>query len=290
MFNILKFIINHPLNHHDKLGAVLRFVKWQVASRLMPFPIVYQFTENSKLLIERGMTGATGNLYCGLHEFNDMGFLLHFLRPDDLFVDIGANVGSYTILAAAESGTSVISVEPVPSTFKRLESNILVNNIIKKVSLFNIGLGSEPGKVRFTRSLDTVNHVATVDETDVIDIQVDTLDHLIGLQSPALIKIDVEGYETSVLNGAAETLKKGSLKALIIELNGSGKRYGYEDSDIHDTLTAHGFAPYHYNPLNREMTPLNGFSENNTLYLRDISFVKARIAEAKKYTVNNVSF
>jgi hypothetical protein len=54
-----------------------------------------------------GMTGATGNLYVGLHEFEEMAFLLHFLRPGDLFADVGANVGSYTILAAVavERGT-----------------------------------------------------------------------------------------------------------------------------------------------------------------------------------------
>jgi hypothetical protein len=40
----------------------------------------------------------TGNIYCGLHEFADMGFVLHFLRPGDLFVDVGANI------AARQSG------------------------------------------------------------------------------------------------------------------------------------------------------------------------------------------
>ena len=46
------------------------------------------------------MTGATGNIYCGLHEFIELTFLLHLLRPNDLSLNIGANVGSYIILAA----------------------------------------------------------------------------------------------------------------------------------------------------------------------------------------------
>jgi len=45
----------------------------------------------SKFLVKTGETGLTGNIYTGLHEFPDMGFLLHFLRAEDLFVDIGAN-------------------------------------------------------------------------------------------------------------------------------------------------------------------------------------------------------
>jgi len=74
------YIIKHPLNRHQKCKAFWRFIKWQINTRINPYPIIYQFTEKSKLIIKKGMTGATGNLYCGLHEFNDMAFLLHFLR------------------------------------------------------------------------------------------------------------------------------------------------------------------------------------------------------------------
>ena len=51
------------------------------------------------------MTGATGNIYCGLYEFLDMAFLLHFLRNGDLFGDIGSNIGSYTVLATGLRST-----------------------------------------------------------------------------------------------------------------------------------------------------------------------------------------
>ena len=53
------------------------------------------------------MIGATGNLFCGLHEIEDMGFVLHFLRSDDIFLDVGVNVGTYTVLAAGVAGSSV---------------------------------------------------------------------------------------------------------------------------------------------------------------------------------------
>jgi len=76
--SLLKFITSHPLNEKNKTKAVIRFLKWQINLRLNPYPIVYQFTEKSQLIIKAGMTGATGNLYCGLHEFADMSFLIHF--------------------------------------------------------------------------------------------------------------------------------------------------------------------------------------------------------------------
>ena len=103
-FNIIKFITNHPLNQEQKLKSIVRFAKWQVGSRLVPGAIVYDWINGSKFLVKNGETGLTGNIYTGLHEFPDMAFLLHVLRDDDLFVDVGTNVGSYTILACSASG------------------------------------------------------------------------------------------------------------------------------------------------------------------------------------------
>ena len=57
---------------------------------------IFDWIEGSKLAARNGMTGATGNIYCGLHEFVDMAFLLHLLRPSDLFVDVGAGFLQFT--------------------------------------------------------------------------------------------------------------------------------------------------------------------------------------------------
>ena len=287
IINLIKSILTHPLNSRNKLKALLRFIRWQFSVRINPFPIVYPFTENSKLLIKKGMTGATGNLYCGLHEFYDMGFLLHFLREDDVFIDVGANVGSYTILASAEVGAKTISIEPVPSTFHCLKNNIALNDIADLVVSHNIGLAGSKGLLKFTGSLDTVNHVATTDDKYMIEVQVDTLDSIAKDCDPVLIKIDVEGYETEVLKGACNTLSKKSLKALIIELNGSGERYGYDDNDIHKKLVDSGFSPFKYDPFSRALSQIKMFGNQNTIYIRDIDLVKKRVSEARKIKINN---
>jgi FkbM family methyltransferase len=172
----IRFIINHPLNRNNKSKAISRFIKWQINNILNPFSIIYPFTEKSKLIIKKGMTGATGNLYYGLHEYQDMFFLLHFLRPSDLFVDIGANIGSYTVLAAAHVEADTISIEPVPSTFTHLTNNLKINDIQKKVIALNMALGSKKGYINFTKNQDTTNHVAISGEKDIITVDVSTLD------------------------------------------------------------------------------------------------------------------
>ena len=286
LVSLLKFIANHPLNKNHKIKAISRFAKWQINARLNPYPVVYSYTEKTKLIIQRSMTGATGNLYCGLHEFNDMGFLLHFLRSDDLFVDVGANIGSYTVLAAGHVGASVISVEPVPKTFEYLKNNIAINQVSSKVMVYNVALGNEKGQISFTSTLDTMNHVATQSETNTIEVPVDTLDSIVEKEKdPTLLKIDVEGFETNVLKGANSTLSKKNLKAIIIELNGSGAKYGYDERLLHEKLLESDYHPYQYNPFERELTPIDTFGTHNTIYIKDAPFVRERVKEADKLKI-----
>lgn len=291
LLKVLKKILNHPLNKNHKLGALGRFFKWQLSSRLLPYPILFQFMEHSQLIIRRGMTGATGNLYCGLDEFEDMGFLLHYLKKEDLFVDIGANIGSYTVLAGSEVGCDVISIEPNPQTFNRMEDNIFINRIESKVKRLNIGLGSKEGNVDFSDGLDTVNHVlAPGEKVKTISIKISSLDTVLKDKSPALIKVDVEGYEQEVFLGAKESLSIPTLNAIIVELVGHGNRYGFNDDKVHDLLIEKGFKPYSYNPFNRTLVIVEGRSTQNTIYIRDIEAVRSRINSAKLYYVNGNKF
>ena len=284
LINTLKFIYTHPFNNDNKIGGLIRFLKWQLNCILNSYPIVYPYTERTKFLVCKGLTGATGNIYCGLMEYEDMCFLLHFLRPNDVFFDIGANVGAYTLLASGEIGAKTISVEPIPSTFKLLSDNIVINKLEEKVELLNVGLGNNSGIIKFTKSLDTVNHVATDKEIDTIDVTIKKMDD-ISMLVPQLIKIDVEGFETEVLKGAKNILSNENLKAIIIELNGSGNRYGYDELLIHNNLLNLGFNTYQYDPINRRIRSVSSYGSHNTIYIKDATFVMERISNARKVKI-----
>jgi FkbM family methyltransferase len=287
IINTIKFIISHPLNKNNKLIALNRFFKWQLSSFLNPYPIIYSFVEDTKMIIWKGLSGATGNLYCGLHEFQDMSFVLHCLRREDTFIDIGANIGSYTLLASGVIGTNTIAVEPIPATYKSLMNNICLNQLTELVSAINIGLGSEQGKLNFTKSLDTMNHIAKTSDKDVIEVPIDTLDNITHnkINTPCIIKIDVEGFETEVLKGADNILKNENTKAIIIELNGSGIIYGYDETAIHEKLILFGYKPFIYKPFERHLIPQNTFGTHNTIYIKDLEFVKQRLATSRKFKI-----
>jgi FkbM family methyltransferase len=294
LLTTLRFIINHPLNRDSRIGSLLRFAKWQIGSRLLPGAVAYEWINGSRFLVKRGDTGLTGNIYTGLHEFHDMAYLLHVLCADDLFIDVGANVGSYTILACSAIGARGYAFEPIPATHQRLLENIRLNQLEQRVQCLNIGVGSEPGRLTFTIDGDTTNHALADDETaqHTLSVSVSTLDAVLNNEAPALMKIDVEGFETPVLRGAMETLKKPSLHSVIMELNGSGSRYGFDESQILELMLAHGFKTYSYNPMNRTLTNLLGKNlvSGNTLFIRDEATVLGKLKRAPRVTVHGVQF
>ena len=111
--NTIKVVTSHPLNQDNKLRSVFRFVKWQIESRMASGAVVYDWVNGSKLYVRTGEVGLTGNIYTGLHDFSDMGYLLHVLQDDELFIDVGANAGSYTILACAAAGLLSFIISPL---------------------------------------------------------------------------------------------------------------------------------------------------------------------------------
>jgi FkbM family methyltransferase len=294
LLHIIRLITDHPLNREHKLSSIIRFAKWQVGSRLVPGAIVYDWINGSRFLVRTGEKGLTVNIYTGLYEFPDMGFLLHFLRAEDLFVDIGANVGSYSILACSAVGARGVAFEPVPSTYKRLVENIRLNHLDERVKCINKGVGAQQGTITFTSDSDTTNHVLAPGEqsSNKVTVDVTSLDTVLQGECPSLIKIDVEGFETPVLDGAQETLENTTLDAVIMELNGSGSRYGFEETKILDMMINKGFRTYSYNPFTRTLINLEGKNLNsgNTLFIRDKSLVEERLRLAPKVSVYGRQF
>ncbi|WP_029002490.1 FkbM family methyltransferase [Azorhizobium doebereinerae] len=284
----LSHILKHPFNRGREGEALLRYLRWQFASRLATGPILVDFVAPMKLCVTPGMTGATLNIYTGLAEFDDMAFVLHALRPGDAFLDVGANVGAYSLLAAA-AGARVIAVEPAPAACRWLALNVRVNDLGARVEIVPAALGRAAGSVRFTAGQDTLNHVAEAGETaDAVTVPVERLDDVAarGGDVPRIIKIDVEGYETEVLAGADRTLASPDLLAVILELNGSGARYGFDDAALGARMSGLGFRPCRYDAAARVLSPLDQpNAAQNTLFVRDRAEVERRLARAPRFRV-----
>jgi FkbM family methyltransferase len=288
---LLRSLWSHPLNRSARLKALSRMVRWQIASRLLPeSTFALPFVNDGHLLVRRGMTGATGNWYGGLDEANDMGLILHLLRPGDLFLDVGANVGSYSILAAVGTGARVIAVEPIAQAFSALVANIRVNGLESRVSAHPVGLSDRVGTLEFTVAQDSGNHVlADGEHAESAVIATTTIDALCGGAVPTAIKIDVEGQELRVLEGAKQTMAAPALLAVVIEMNGSGIRYGIDDREVDAWMGRIGFEAWRYSAIDRELVRHEASRDyvGNTLFLRDPNEARRRVRLAPKVRLVN---
>jgi FkbM family methyltransferase len=204
-----------------------------------------------------------------------MAFALHFLRPGDLFVDVGANVGSYTILASAVVGAQVLAFEPSEESADWMRGIIEHNRVQDRVRVLRCAVGGEHGIVAFTTGLDTMNRV---DDSGQRAVPMTTLDAECVVQ-PALIKVDVEGTEAEVLKGAVRVIEGPEPPALIVEVN---------SPDVVDFARRRGFVCYRYDPFTRTLESTTAHSGNGIL-IKNVAVAQERVRTAKAFKVRGRS-
>ena len=271
---------SNPLTKSNPVWALIKYLYINFLLYVLKREVVITYLNGIKAKVKKG-DGIVGNYHSGLHEASDSIFLMQLLKDGDFFLDIGANVGHYTLLSGVYSNCKVVAIEPIPATFERLVNNVKLNQWSYTPELLNIGLSNESGELVFTNQQFTTNKVSTSGQG--IKVKVKTLDELCEHKTPDFIKIDVEGYEWFVLNGGLKTLSNDTLKLILIELNESGKNFNIQDDQIVKLLKDNGFLPYVYD-LDQstfiEVTHKN-VDQFNTLFIKDLDFVVNRISNAK---------
>ena len=272
----------HELARSHQALALTRFATLQFRTRLGGRPMLVPFVDATRIFVGAGYTGANGNYYWGLHEFSDMAFVLHYLRPDDLFVDVGANVGSYALLASGAVGTRTIAFEPVPQTLARLRANCDANGLGSLVDVRAVCIGASTGTVAFSTNADTMNSiVANGDTRPSIQVPLRRLDAEIR-EAPALIKIDAEGADDDVLAGAEGLICGQRPLALLIETLGGGS-FGRQADLAANRLAQLGFVHCSYDPQERAIEPTSAAPANNYLFIRDLAFARGRVEAAQRF-------
>jgi FkbM family methyltransferase len=152
-----------------------------------------------------------------------LGISLLGLR-DFTMLDIGANIGAYSIGAAGVGAKHIFSIEPGPF-FDRMKNNIALNSLEGIITPIKIGLSSKPGKMRWYEDLNNPGNAHLVTTKDslsfekiptkfgdsFVEVDVITLNRLVeinNIENVDLIKIDVEGMEWEVLSGGKESIER----------------------------------------------------------------------------------
>ena len=286
----LRNAANHPINHHRKFKAVLEYGLVQVATRLVPGDICVEFPNHTHLLVSPHMKGAAHYITPRLCEFEEMAFVMHFLRPGELFVDVGANVGAFTVLAAGVAGAAVRAFEPNPGTFEMLERNVRLNGLQERVNSVCAAVGQSEGTVQLTTNLGTENYVTTgATAKNSAIVKMIALDKELSEAAPDLLKVDTEGFETEVFSGATNLLKRPRLRAMIVERCNNGVRYGFDEAVLHLQIRQCGFIPCRYDPFARRLSRVENEALGNIIYVRDIPDTDAVLRAAPVFKLDDLS-
>ena len=181
-------------------------------------------------------------LYANPPDWNEMRAWRKLLREGDLFIDVGANVGTYTVWAS-DCGAEVIALEPDPDACARLATNAEMAST--KVTVLNVAAAAQRGTVSLTVGFDAMNRIVADGEhvTETRTVPAITLDELIGDEHVRGIKIDVEGAERLVLEGAARALREQRIETIQIEWNErSMECLGETREPVAALLAGHGYA------------------------------------------------
>ncbi len=173
-------------------------------------------------------------------------------KKNNIFFDIGANVGMYSIFSAKVSNVKVYSFEPESNNFQILMENIISNNLIDKVKAFPIAIGDKSDFTSLFLSdfrIGTSHHM--IDQK--LDHNLNDLDYKINqgifktsldkivtewkFPIPQYLKIDVDGIENLIIKNAKSLLKSTKLQSVLIEIN----RNREEDLEIISVLQKNGF-------------------------------------------------
>ncbi len=242
---VIAFTWKHPANRGHRLGRTLSAVRFQLMGRLFGRRARATVGDRSVIEADARVYHSARALYANPVDWNEMHAWSSALGPGSLFVDVGANVGLYTILAI-EAGAEVIAVEPSRIARDRLDSNLRLNGYTAEV--VPAALGETEGTLRLTTALDNQNHLVLDGDSDGLEseeVPVLTLDGLAGERTIDGLKVDVEGAELLVLRGARGLLADRRIKLIQLEWNESSVDLLEQDrKPIAELLAASGYGLY----------------------------------------------
>jgi FkbM family methyltransferase len=183
-------------------------------------------------------------------EAMETAFVLANVRPGDVFVDVGANIGYFSMLAAQRQPSQILAVEPVGRTFDVLTRNVRHNGLDDVIHPVNVALGSQASTVRLVSTRGPKNHVEYAvggndRDLDKVEATLTTLDSLLkGSDAPGrvdFIKVDIEGYEYEFLKGARETIDRFKPMMLMEVEQHRLEKFGVRASDVFQFLAELGY-------------------------------------------------
>jgi len=233
-------------------GISIIFHKLIGASRQPNVIVIKNFDGDLKLKIDNSRSMGATIYWTGFHEFHEFLFLHKFLSPDMVFVDIGANLGEYSLFAAKRvKRGKVLAFEPLPTMNSLLEENIKLNEL-SNVVISKYGLSNNNGVLPIHEIENVHEGLSTFYPGErkikqrievplkAFDLEFDNF----GVNRIDFIKIDIEGGELNALLGARNSISRFK-PVVMVEINEPTYQVaGYSSKDVYQFFESLNYRPF----------------------------------------------
>lgn len=284
-------IINHPSNQEKKIYATGKLLWWKFNQLFFKFPILITFKDNIKIICYPNSSYGSLIFYTLYPEFYEMKVLEFFLKKNSIFLDIGAGFGDYSLLAGSiiKKG-KIYAFEPLAEERERFSQNIKINNLNKLIKVYSSAVSNSLGSVTFsiekTKELSHITSEKSSHQKNVSKIRTTTIDHFLTknkIKEIDAIKIDVEGAELLVLEGAKKSLEKGIVKLMIVEFNSNQENFEQQRTNNLNYFTYLKKCGYQVFTINNGyLKKISSFNKKTTQNLLIIKKNKKIISQIRK--------
>lgn len=249
-------------NHVNSVLGYLRHIVWQFRKPFIK-RLGVRLRISDSMIEDNDSRGVLALVNClGMYDYNNMSLIRLMLEDGGVFLDVGANIGSYALIASEIPAARIVAIEPNPAAFAKLKSNIGLNSR-ENITLINAAVSNREGEIRMTSDGSSpINHVVIEPSTaNTITVRCRTLDNLcdeLGV-TPTVVKMDIEGHEPAALAGFAHHI--GTARLILIE---DGDR-----PECRRILKASGFdGPYHVDYAARSLMHKPVRRKEDSVYVR----------------------
>lgn len=244
--HVLEQTWHHPSNRGHRTRSVAGALAWQMDKRLRRRPRDVPYFGMTLRCHPDSQSASNVLYFTERYDPDEMAVAEAYLRPGDWFLDVGANIGTYSLMARSFVGPDgrVDGFEPHPLAARRFAENVELNRLTN-LFVHAVAVSEAAGTVEFLDGSDVSNRVATERDGSRRTIQVPTvtLADVLPEGRYAMGKIDVEGHETAAFRGAAERLEQADPPFWQIELlDHQLEKAGSSRSELTSLLDSCGYA------------------------------------------------
>jgi FkbM family methyltransferase len=266
MISSIKNLLSAPYNKSNRLFALLRFFEWKIIRLFKLTNYKKKVWGNKFIFLNYDSFQSMWIMYNWYVDWEEFNLIQQFIKQDDFCLDIGANMGFYSIWFSKFSN-NILSFEPNSKNYQRLSDNINLNKKGENIKWQNIALGDQECEVNFTNDLDGQNHISLSTNTKVDTVICRRLDNVLNeleIENIKYAKIDVEGFELGVLNGMGNYFLNHKIDIIQIEINDAIINSGTTINDllVFIKLNKYQLASYNVSLNKMQIEPYNKNREN----------------------------